>query len=216
LQAHGHGDDVAIVRASQADLLRLSGRLEQASLVCEDVLAMGLRDPVTEANVRKDLGEIALARTISTRRGVLRGGRSAGRGGGARAIVAHGGSARRAWRSAWATPTAAEHARQSADLFDDWATRPRLQARVNGGLRFAARPLSGTAHRPGRHGRGLPRGRYAVGRDRRDQAAPEHQRCRPGGIQPKRTCSRSSTSSLPKVADYWAERDSAYLVMTFV
>src|SRR6185295_12379392 len=46
LQAHGHGDDVAIVRASRADLLRLSGRLEQASVVYEEVLAMGLRDPV--------------------------------------------------------------------------------------------------------------------------------------------------------------------------
>ena len=62
LAEHGHGDDVAIVRASRADLLRLSGRLEQASSVYEEVLDMGLEDPVTEANVRKDLGEIALAR----------------------------------------------------------------------------------------------------------------------------------------------------------
>ena len=31
LAEHGHGDDVAIVRASRADLLRLSGRFEQAS-----------------------------------------------------------------------------------------------------------------------------------------------------------------------------------------
>src|SRR5919202_1083841 len=61
LKAHGHGDDVAIVLASRADLLRLSGRLDQASAVYREVLAMGLEDPVTEANVRKDLGEIALA-----------------------------------------------------------------------------------------------------------------------------------------------------------
>ena len=61
LTQHGHGDDVAIVRASRADLLRLSGRFEQASGVYAAVLDMGLEDPVTEANVRKDLGEIALA-----------------------------------------------------------------------------------------------------------------------------------------------------------
>src|SRR5207237_3448518 len=30
LSEHGHGDDVAIVRASRADLLRLSGRLDSA------------------------------------------------------------------------------------------------------------------------------------------------------------------------------------------
>jgi tetratricopeptide (TPR) repeat protein len=62
LAQHGHGDDVAIARASRADLLRLSGRLEEASALYTHVLAMGLRDPVTEANVRKDLGEIALTR----------------------------------------------------------------------------------------------------------------------------------------------------------
>src|SRR5438067_1116334 len=61
LAQYGHGDDVAIVRASRADLLRLSGRFEDASRVYEQVLAMGLADRVTEANVRKDLGEIALA-----------------------------------------------------------------------------------------------------------------------------------------------------------
>ena len=62
LAVHGHGDDVAIVRASRADLLRLSGRLEEASTLYLEVLTMGLEDPATEANVRKDLGEIALAR----------------------------------------------------------------------------------------------------------------------------------------------------------
>src|SRR5205085_5483615 len=62
LAEHGHGDDVAIARASRADLLRLSGRLEQASTVYLEVLSMGLADPATEANVRKDLGEIALER----------------------------------------------------------------------------------------------------------------------------------------------------------
>jgi tetratricopeptide (TPR) repeat protein len=62
LSRYGHGDDVAIVRASRADLLRLSGRLEEASALYLEVLAMGLEDPATEANVRKDLGEIALQR----------------------------------------------------------------------------------------------------------------------------------------------------------
>src|SRR5205807_9327503 len=62
LARHGHGDDVAIARASRADLLRLSGRLEDASSLYLEVLSMGLADPATEANVRKDLGEIALER----------------------------------------------------------------------------------------------------------------------------------------------------------
>lgn len=61
LVAHGHGDDLAIVRASRADVLRLSRRYAEASALYREVLATGLADPVTEANVRGDLGEIALA-----------------------------------------------------------------------------------------------------------------------------------------------------------
>jgi tetratricopeptide (TPR) repeat protein len=64
LAAHGHGDDVAIAQASRADVLRLSGRLDVAADVYHQVLSMGLEDPVTEANVHKDLGEIALARGV--------------------------------------------------------------------------------------------------------------------------------------------------------
>ena len=46
LTQHGHGDDVAIVRASRADLLRLSGRFDSASRVYEDVRHrhLGLRN----------------------------------------------------------------------------------------------------------------------------------------------------------------------------
>lgn len=120
LEAHGHGDDVAIVRASRADLLRLSGRLEQASAVYREVLAMGLRDPVTEANVRKDLGEIALAREdLNAARECFDAAEALASAAGGRAIVAHCrlGQARIAQRLAHAGQ-AAELARQAADLFE--------------------------------------------------------------------------------------------------
>lgn len=61
LAAYGHGNDLAVVRASHADLLRLSGRSEDAAELYESVLAGGLDDPGTEANIRNDLAEIALA-----------------------------------------------------------------------------------------------------------------------------------------------------------
>jgi tetratricopeptide (TPR) repeat protein len=120
LQAHGHGDDVAIVRASRADLLRLSGRLDQASGVYEEVLAMGLRDPVTEANVRKDLGEIALQREdLSSAQTCFDDAEKLASAAGARAIVAHCrlGQARVAQRRN-RTAQAVELAREAADLFE--------------------------------------------------------------------------------------------------
>jgi tetratricopeptide (TPR) repeat protein len=120
LTAHGHGDDMAIVRASRADLLRLSGRLERASAVYEEVLAMGLSDPVTEANVRKDLGEIALARDdLVTAQACFDAAEALASAAGGRAIVAHCrlGQARVAQRLAQAGQ-AAELARQAADLFE--------------------------------------------------------------------------------------------------
>ena len=90
LAQHGHGDDVAIARASRADLLRLSGRLEKASTVYEEVLEMGLEDPVTEANVRKDLGEIALARDdLVAAQASFEAAEALAIPAGARAIVAH-------------------------------------------------------------------------------------------------------------------------------
>lgn len=67
LAQHGHGDDRAIVRASHADLLRLSGRLDEAAALYDAVLRAGLDDPGTEANVRNDLGEIALTQGHLTR-----------------------------------------------------------------------------------------------------------------------------------------------------
>jgi tetratricopeptide (TPR) repeat protein len=120
LAVYGHGDDVAIVRASRADLLRLSGRLDQASEMYQAVLAVGLRDPVTEANVRKDLGEIALAHDdLSGARAWFDEGEKLASAAGARAIVAHCrlGLARVAQRSRQASE-AAELARQAADLFE--------------------------------------------------------------------------------------------------
>ncbi|HEY0581186.1 MAG TPA: hypothetical protein VGE94_03330, partial [Chloroflexota bacterium] len=120
LAEHGHGDDVAIVRASRADLLRRAGQFAQASAMYGDVLAMGLEDPVTEANVRKDLGEIALAEDDLP--GALAGFEAAealASPAGARAIVAHCrlGLARVAQRLG-RPGEAAACAADAADLFD--------------------------------------------------------------------------------------------------
>ena len=120
LAAHGHGDDVAIARASRADLLRLSGRLDKASTVYEEVLDMGLEDPVTEANVRKDLGEIALARDdLAGAQASFEAAEALAIPAGARAIVAHCrlGQARVAQRHGRAE-RAAKLAEDAADLFD--------------------------------------------------------------------------------------------------
>ncbi len=120
LAQHGHGDDVAIARASRADLLRLSGRLEHASSVYEEVLAMGLEDPVTEANVRKDLGEIALARDdLPGAQAGFEAAEALASPAGARAIVAHSrlGQARVAQRRG-RERRAAKLAEEAADLFE--------------------------------------------------------------------------------------------------
>jgi hypothetical protein len=120
LAEHGHGDDVAIARASRADLLRLSGRLDQASSVYREVLEMGLSDPVTEANVRKDLAEIALAREdLSGAELSFEAAEALAIPAGARAIVAHCrlGQARVAQRLGRAT-RAATFAQDAADLFE--------------------------------------------------------------------------------------------------
>jgi tetratricopeptide (TPR) repeat protein len=120
LTEHGHGDDVAIVRASRADLLRRSGHFAQASRLYQEVLEMGLADPVTEANVRKDLGEIALARDEpAAARASFAAAEALGAPAGARAIVAHCrlGEARVAQRLGQAI-CAAALAEDAADLFE--------------------------------------------------------------------------------------------------
>ncbi|MBV9577211.1 MAG: hypothetical protein JO057_01330 [Chloroflexi bacterium] len=120
LAEYGQGDDVAIARASRADLLRLSGQLEPARELYAAVLAMDLQDPVTEANVRKDLGEIALARDeLAAAQVGFEGAAALAAPAGARAIVAHCrlGQARVAHRGA--DPLrAAGLAREAADLFE--------------------------------------------------------------------------------------------------
>jgi tetratricopeptide (TPR) repeat protein len=116
----GHGDDVAIVRASRADLLRLSGRFEQASSLYDAVLAMGLEDRVTEANVRKDIGEIAMAhRDLTAAQASFDAAEELAAPAGARAIVAHCrlGQARVAQRRGQAA-LAAGLAKDAADLFE--------------------------------------------------------------------------------------------------
>jgi tetratricopeptide (TPR) repeat protein len=120
LREYGHGDDVAIVRASLADLLRLSGRLDSARQLYEAVLLMGLQDPVTEANVRKDLGEIALALDeLGLAAADFDAAAQLAAPAGARAIVAHCrlGQARVAQRNRDAL-RAASLAREAADLFE--------------------------------------------------------------------------------------------------
>ncbi|MBV8715328.1 MAG: AAA family ATPase [Chloroflexi bacterium] len=120
LAEHGHGDDVAIVRASRADLLRLSGRLDSARELYEAVLGMDLRDAVTEANVRKDLGEIALScGELEHAQYAFEAAEALAAPAGARAIVAHSrlGQARVAQRRG-DPPRAQSLARDAADLFE--------------------------------------------------------------------------------------------------
>jgi tetratricopeptide (TPR) repeat protein len=120
LSEHGHGDDMAIVRASRADLLRLSGRLRPAQEMYQAVLEMGLRDPVTEANVRKDLAEIALASDdLSSAQASFDAAEALAAPAGARAIVAHCrlGQARVAQRSGDVV-RANGLAHKAADLFE--------------------------------------------------------------------------------------------------
>jgi tetratricopeptide (TPR) repeat protein len=120
LAEYGHGDDVAIARASRADLLRLSGRLDAARELYAAVLGMGMKDPVTEANVRKDLGEIALAcDDLGIADDCFAAAEALAAPAGARGIVAHCrlGQARVAQRKAEAA-RAAVLARQAADLFE--------------------------------------------------------------------------------------------------
>jgi tetratricopeptide (TPR) repeat protein len=120
LAQHGHGDDVAIVRASRADLLRRSGRFDQALTLYAEVLEVGLQDPVTEANVRKDLGEIALAQDdLSRAQSSFEAAEALAAPAGARAIVAHCrlGQARVAQRLS-RPAAAASLAQDAADLFE--------------------------------------------------------------------------------------------------
>jgi tetratricopeptide (TPR) repeat protein len=137
LAQHGHGDDIAIARASRADLLRRSDRFDQASTLYLEVLAMGLEDPVTEANVRKDLGEIALARDdLSAAEKSFQAAEALAIPAGARAIVAHCtlGKARVAQRLG-RKALAASLAEYAADLFDRLGDLDRA---------YEARSVSGT------------------------------------------------------------------------
>lgn len=58
LEVHGRGDDLQIVRASQADLLRRQGRLAEAADHYLAVLEAGLDDPGTRANVLHNLADV--------------------------------------------------------------------------------------------------------------------------------------------------------------
>lgn len=89
LEMHGRGDDVMIVRASQADLLRRQGRLAEAADRYLAVLDAGLDDPGTRANVLHNLadvrlrqGQLDVAETLFTQ------GESVARSAGARGLVA--------------------------------------------------------------------------------------------------------------------------------
>jgi|GEM_PF-3770547 len=60
LAIHGRGDDLAIVRASQADLLRRQGRLDEAADRYLAVIDQGLEDPGTRATVLQNLADVRL------------------------------------------------------------------------------------------------------------------------------------------------------------
>ncbi|HLH72293.1 MAG TPA: tetratricopeptide repeat protein, partial [Chloroflexota bacterium] len=60
LASHGRGDDLAIVHASKADLLRRQGRLDEAAARYLEVLQSELGDPGTRANVLHNLGDVRL------------------------------------------------------------------------------------------------------------------------------------------------------------
>jgi tetratricopeptide (TPR) repeat protein len=60
LRAHGLGDDVAIVLASRAEVLRRTEREAEALAIYQGALRDGLVDQGTEANVRSDIAEILL------------------------------------------------------------------------------------------------------------------------------------------------------------
>ena len=84
------------------------------------VLDMGLEDPVTEANVRKDLGEIALAQeNLDAANASFAAAEALASPAGARAIVAHSrlGQARVAQRRGEVV-LAAGLAQNAADLFE--------------------------------------------------------------------------------------------------
>jgi tetratricopeptide (TPR) repeat protein len=89
LAEHGRGDDVAIVRASQADLLRRQGRLEEAAARYLEVLGAGLDDPGTRANVLHNLGDVRLRQDLlDVAERLFAEGQSIARDAGARGLVA--------------------------------------------------------------------------------------------------------------------------------
>jgi len=58
LVSNGRGDDLAIVHASKADLLRRQGRLDEAAARYIEVLQTDLDDPGTRANVLHNLADV--------------------------------------------------------------------------------------------------------------------------------------------------------------
>jgi tetratricopeptide (TPR) repeat protein len=89
LTTHGRGDDLIIVRASQADLLRRQGRLDEAAGLYLDVLGAGLDDPGTRANVLHNLGDVRLRQGgYDVAEGLFRQGESIAATVGARGLVA--------------------------------------------------------------------------------------------------------------------------------
>jgi tetratricopeptide (TPR) repeat protein len=89
LEAHGRGDDVMIVRASQADLLRRQGRLAEAADRYLAVLEAGLDDPGTRANVLHNLADVRLRQgALDVAEELFNRGESVARSAGARGLVA--------------------------------------------------------------------------------------------------------------------------------
>jgi tetratricopeptide (TPR) repeat protein len=120
LREHGRGDDVSIVRASRADLLRRQGRYAEAAELYLDVLRAGLSDPGTLANVLHNLGDVRLNQSaLDVADTLFREGERVALDAGARGLVAEcrWGRARVAFQSGESFHGAVL-AGESADLFE--------------------------------------------------------------------------------------------------
>ena len=120
LGRHGRGDDVEIVRASQADLLRRQGRLDEAAFRYVEVLESGLDDPGTRANVLHNLGDVRFRQgNLDVAEALFAQGESVATSAGARGLVAEcrWGMAQVSQRRG-DTRRAATLASEAADLFE--------------------------------------------------------------------------------------------------
>jgi tetratricopeptide (TPR) repeat protein len=145
LAVHGRGEDVAIVRASQADLLRRQGQLVEAATRYQDVLDAGLEDPGTRANVLHNLGDVRLRQgQLDVAEELFAQGETIAADAGARGLVAEcrWGLAQVAWRRG-DRRRCATLASEAADLFERLGESERAaEAREKTNLRVDDEPTA--------------------------------------------------------------------------